>query len=88
MSSKNFGHSIPKLDEWTLIEVEQSKLDEGPLGGRHLFKFHVGGLPIYSEVFSKCGAFDNVQVYTGPTNVDFSVSIKDFTIETKISHCV
>ena len=86
MYSKNFGHSIPKLDEWILIEVEQSKLDEE--GGRHLFKFHIGGLPIYSEVFSKCLEFDNVQVYTGPTNVDFSASIKDFTIETKIPRFV
>ena len=85
MYSKNFGHTVPKLEEWTLIEVEQSRLDEE---GRHLFKFHIGGLPIYSEVFPKCGEFENVQVHTGPTNVDFSVSIRDFTIETKLSHCV
>ena len=80
LQSKYFYHTLPKLNEWTTIEVEQRKVDDD---GRHLFKFHVGGLQIYSEMFSDCLEFDNVQVHTGLTQCDFSASIKDFTIETR-----
>ena len=78
-----FVHSVPMLNKWTLVEVDQHRV-AGDAGDdeRFLLKIHIGETQIYSEIFQYCKDFSNVKVYTGPINMALVASIKDLVIET------
>ena len=73
-------HSVPKLGEWTQVEVRKYKVAEESQS--FFLKIYIGGIQIHSEILQRSKDFENVEVYTGPT-YHMSASIKDMVIKTK-----
>ena len=73
-------YSVPKLGEWTQVEVRKYKVAEESQS--FFLKIYIGGIQIHSEILQRSKDFENVEVYTGPT-YHMSASIKDMVIKTK-----
>ena len=80
VNGKQFVNNLPKLGEWTLVQVDQHRV----AANRFLFEISIGGIQIHSEILQHCQDCANVRVYSQEAMLGSAGSIKDMEIITNL----